>query len=191
MNSLVRTFILGLAAAALSTAQSDPGVRGGTPGAGGPLPGLTVQQLAPFNEAKAVFQEVDSVAGTISGEDGKGLGPGFNMNSCVGGHKHPADAGSSPARGLAIIDFDYVDTSGEPADQSAVHRQRLQALMAVLLGDLAAAFRLVPVACGAAPCTLAAASGVNIPAGEPAAGEPAGGGLAGGLSAGAGAVFGM
>jgi hypothetical protein len=71
----------------------------------------------------------------------------------------PAFADASPAEagglGLAVIDFTYVDTSGEPADQTAAHERRLQALMTALRRDLAAdgPFRLVPVSCGSVPCT--------------------------------------
>jgi hypothetical protein len=57
--------------------------------------------------------------------------------------------------GLAIIDFTYVDTSGEPTDQTAAHQRRLQALVAALRRDLAAEgqFHIVPVSCGPVPCT--------------------------------------
>ena len=93
---LIRITILLFSLTTLALTQIDPGVRGGTPGAGGPLPGLTAQQLNTFNAAKAIFDQVNSVLGDIPGETGEGLGPGFNMNSCVGCHKHPADGGSSP-----------------------------------------------------------------------------------------------
>ena len=43
------------------------------------------------------FMEVDSVSGTISGEDGAGLGPTFNGNSCAQCHAFPVVGGSSPA----------------------------------------------------------------------------------------------
>jgi len=76
---------------------TDPGVRGGAAGAGGPLTGLTAAQLAQFNSTQATFAEVDSVSGTIPGEGGAGLGPGFNMNSCSGCHAFPASGGASPA----------------------------------------------------------------------------------------------
>jgi CxxC motif-containing protein (DUF1111 family) len=75
----------------------DPGVRSGNPGAGGPISGLSAQQLALFQSVRNTFQEVDSVSGTITGEAGSGLGPGFNMNSCSGCHNAPAIGGSSPA----------------------------------------------------------------------------------------------
>jgi len=69
---------------------TDPGVRGGPAGAGGPLPGLSPAELAFFNAAETNrFEDVDAVA--------NGLGPGFNLNSCSGCHAQPATGGSSPA----------------------------------------------------------------------------------------------
>ncbi len=78
-------------------AQHDPGVRGGPAGAGGPLAGLNSDEVNFFNSAKDRFQEVDSVSGTLPGEAGVGLGPGFNSNSCSSCHAAPAIGGSSPA----------------------------------------------------------------------------------------------
>ena len=83
--------------ATLIQPAKDPGVRGGAPGAGTALSGLTPAQLAQFQAAQAVFAEVDSVSGTMPGETGSGLGPSFNMNSCAGCHAFPAPGGSSPA----------------------------------------------------------------------------------------------
>ncbi len=74
----------------------DPGVRGGPPGAGGALSKLTPQQQAMAAAGLVFFNEVDSVSGTVPGESGGGLGPGFNMNSCAGCHAFPAVGGSSP-----------------------------------------------------------------------------------------------
>ena len=68
---------------------TDPGVRGGPAGAGGPLPGLTSQELEFFQQGFAAFTEVDGVP--------DGLGPRFNLDSCAGCHLHPAIGGSSPA----------------------------------------------------------------------------------------------
>lgn len=65
--------------------------------AGGPIAGLTANQLAFFNEGLDIFSEIDSVTGTEPGTGSKGLGPRFNMNSCVGCHAQPAPGGSSPA----------------------------------------------------------------------------------------------
>jgi CxxC motif-containing protein (DUF1111 family) len=70
-------------------APVDPGVRGGDPGAGGPLPGLSDLERGYFDVAKDVFQEVDA------GPDG--LGPRFNLDSCSGCHSQPSIGGTSPA----------------------------------------------------------------------------------------------
>ena len=75
----------------------DPGVRGGAPGAGGPIAGLTVQESKFFQDGQNRFTETDSVSGTVAGEAGSGLGPRFNLNSCVGCHTQPAVGGTSPA----------------------------------------------------------------------------------------------
>jgi CxxC motif-containing protein (DUF1111 family) len=83
-------------AAACSFGQNDPGPRAGTAGAGGFFPGLNAREQAFFNQALSVFQEVDSVSGTIPGESGSGLGPTFNGNSCAMCHAQPAAGGSSP-----------------------------------------------------------------------------------------------
>jgi CxxC motif-containing protein (DUF1111 family) len=66
----------------------DPGVRGGAPGAGGPLPGLSQNELNFFKAATDVFNEVETVA--------QGLGPRFNLDSCGGCHIQPSAGGSSP-----------------------------------------------------------------------------------------------
>jgi CxxC motif-containing protein (DUF1111 family) len=75
-----------------STGQqpTDPGVRGGAPGAGGPLPGLSTDQLNFFTNAQAVFNKVDGVPAP------GGLGPVFNLNSCGGCHAQPATGGVGP-----------------------------------------------------------------------------------------------
>jgi len=87
---------LAQAAGATFAGPRDPGVRGGPAGAGGPLAGLNTGEKAFFAATKDVFQEIDSVSGTIAGEDGKGLGPRFNMNSCSGCHAQPDVGGTSP-----------------------------------------------------------------------------------------------
>src|SRR5258708_26066559 len=78
-------------------AQTDPGPRGGAASAGGAFAALSANEKAFFTAALAVFREVDSVSGTITGEPGVGLGPTFNMNSCSGCHAQPATGGTSPA----------------------------------------------------------------------------------------------
>jgi hypothetical protein len=72
-----------------SSAARDPGVRGGSAGAGAPLSGLTETELAFFNAGLGEFVEAEDVA--------DGLGPTMNLNSCAGCHLHPAVGGTSPA----------------------------------------------------------------------------------------------
>src|SRR3989442_15895778 len=85
---LLGTVIMVGAAGAQFVAR-DPGVRGGGPGAGAHLPGLTASQRAFFDVGSDEFQEVDGL--------GEGLGPRFNLDSCVGCHSQPAVGGTSPA----------------------------------------------------------------------------------------------
>lgn len=72
----------------------DPGVRGGPPGAGGPLPGLTADETAFFLDGRARFAEIEAVQGTAN----NGLGPRFNSNQCLSCHAQPAIGGTSPAQ---------------------------------------------------------------------------------------------
>jgi len=115
---------------ALAQTPVDPGVRGGTAGAGCYLPGLDSTETSFFFAAGGRFGEVDSVSNTIDDaavavgvppgtatgkltlcpgaapagvtpvttarQEGSGLGPGFNQNSCAGCHAQPAVGGSSP-----------------------------------------------------------------------------------------------
>ena len=104
----------------------DPGPRGGPPGAGAPLapvppnpddpaeqaqagaaclsttsnttpaPGLTPAEKLACEQAILRFEEIDSVSGTLPGEEGLGLGPVFNGNSCAMCHSEPGVLGSSP-----------------------------------------------------------------------------------------------
>jgi CxxC motif-containing protein (DUF1111 family) len=68
---------------------NDPGIRGGDPGAGGPIANLTGRQLDFFNAGKEDFEDVEVVA--------DGLGPRMNLDSCAGCHAQPATGGTSPA----------------------------------------------------------------------------------------------
>ncbi len=72
-----------------SSRSLDPGVRGGKPGAGDPLPGLTPNQELFFKRGLAEFAEADDVE--------EGLGPTMNLDSCGGCHAQPATGGTSPA----------------------------------------------------------------------------------------------
>jgi CxxC motif-containing protein (DUF1111 family) len=86
----------GGAGAPAQAAATDPGPRGGAPGAGGALQGLGAAELKFFKAALAQFTTIDSVTGSIAGESGSGLGPRFNGNVCSACHNHPAIGGSSP-----------------------------------------------------------------------------------------------
>src|SRR5689334_3999619 len=101
-------FLLMMLFPLLSLAQSDPGVRGGGAAAGGPLSSVAANSptniLNFFNQGKTAFQEIDSVSGTIAGEDGKGLGPRYNSRSCAACHAQPAVGGTAPATNPQIGD---------------------------------------------------------------------------------------
>ena len=82
---------------ALSQTKSnavDPGVRGGAPGAGGPLPGLTTDETAFFQDGQGRFAETE----VVQGGSNNGLGPRFNSNQCLSCHAQPAGGGTSPAK---------------------------------------------------------------------------------------------
>jgi hypothetical protein len=50
---------------------------------------------------------------------------------------------------VSVDEFNYIDTSNEPADQTAVHEKRLRAFMTALRDDVTAdrRFELVPSSC--------------------------------------------
>ena len=101
----------GAPAAALSGVH-DPGPRGGSPGAGGPLPGLSKTELVLFNEGLFRASELEATCDTCSDvppgtvippgsppdtTNSAGLGGRFNSDQCLACHSHPAAGGTSPA----------------------------------------------------------------------------------------------
>jgi len=80
------------------TGVVDPGVRGGAPGSGGPLPGLTADELSFFTDGRARFLDVEAVTGTAN----NGLGPRFNSNQCAACHAQPDIGGTSPVPNPSI-----------------------------------------------------------------------------------------
>jgi len=74
----------------------DPGVRAGSVGAGFPLSTLNGSQQQYFEDGFVRFVEFDSVDGSLAGEPGHGLGPGYNATSCGGCHSQPFAGGTSP-----------------------------------------------------------------------------------------------
>jgi len=71
------------------TRAKDPGVRGGMPGAGGPIAGLSSTEQAFFELGLEDFNEAEDVA--------DGVGPRMNLDGCGGCHAQPAVGGTSPA----------------------------------------------------------------------------------------------
>jgi len=68
-----------------------------------------------------------------------------------------AGGGPSPVA-IAVPDLVYVDTSGEPRDQTQEHAARIRRFSDALRGDLErnGKFRIVTPQCGAAPCAASA-----------------------------------
>lgn len=83
------------------------------------------------------------------------------------------DGGSAPqVIGIAIVDFDYIDTSGEQQDQTAAHQKRLHDFMRALRRDLAKSgkYRVVPVTCRPDPCSIAGSNPSDLQKASRAAG---------------------
>ena len=76
------------------SAPTDPGVRGGAAGAGGPLQGLTADETAFFLDGQARFAEIE----VVNKGANNGLGPRFNSNQCFSCHSQPNMGGTSPAK---------------------------------------------------------------------------------------------
>jgi len=71
--------------------------------------------------------------------------------------------GAGPARAaepvaLAVADFDYTDTSGEPTDQAQAHAARLRQFEQEIRDALAASgrYRIVTLECAQPPCSAGA-----------------------------------
>jgi CxxC motif-containing protein (DUF1111 family) len=73
-------------------------VRGGAPGAGTPLKGLTADETAFFQDGQARFADVE----VVQNGPNIGLGPRFNSNQCLSCHAQPAPGGTSPAQNPLI-----------------------------------------------------------------------------------------
>src|SRR5208282_3038964 len=80
------------------SAAVDPGVRGGPPGAGTPLKGLTADETAFFQDGQARFAEIEVVTNGAN----TGLGPRFNSNQCLSCHAQPSIGGTSPTQNPLI-----------------------------------------------------------------------------------------
>jgi CxxC motif-containing protein (DUF1111 family) len=121
-----------LSGPASAQAPTDPGPRpltatqaalnGTTPKTQLSLSGENVATMDPntqkfFAQATVRFQEVDSVSGAITTpfpEDGSGLGPRFNSNSCASCHVFPTVGGSSPPETFTTTDISGRTITGNP-----------------------------------------------------------------------------
>jgi CxxC motif-containing protein (DUF1111 family) len=83
--------------AAANAAAADPGLRPAstTDTFGNPVPGLTTDQTTLFFNGQASFKELEQVT--------DGLGPRFNLDSCVGCHAFPTHGGSAPAVNPQVV----------------------------------------------------------------------------------------
>jgi hypothetical protein len=75
------------------------------------------------------------------------------------------DAGAKVQGGaIAVIDFDYLDTSGEVRDQRKEHEARLTAFAGALRSDLAkgSQFQVVTPVCRPEPCSLTSTTVPNL-----------------------------
>jgi hypothetical protein len=79
----------------------------------------------------------------------------LGLAAALPGQRAQADLATTQPVALAVLDLAYVDTSGEPTDQTAAHQRRAAAFVSDLRRDLAAGgrYRIVPIVCGADPCT--------------------------------------
>ena len=105
-----RAALIAIPFTVICLAQKDPGVRGGPPGAGGPIKGLQVNELALYYEGVARVTQLEAVCdtcndvtlGSDTGEDpnlatltnSSGLGARFNGDQCSVCHQQPAIGGS-------------------------------------------------------------------------------------------------
>ncbi len=74
--------------------------------------------------------------------------------TALGGLRAQADVAPTQPAALAVLNLDYVDTSGEPTDQTVAHQRRAADFVSALQRDLAAngQYRIVPMSCGSGPC---------------------------------------
>jgi hypothetical protein len=105
-----RFALAAIVCASVCLAQKDPGVRSGPPAAGGPIAGLTSNELALFNEGRKRMTQLEAVCddcsdmplGSDTGQDpnlatitnSSGLGARFNADQCSVCHQQPAIGGS-------------------------------------------------------------------------------------------------
>ncbi|HEV2991452.1 MAG TPA: di-heme oxidoredictase family protein [Candidatus Angelobacter sp.] len=95
--SVITFALAAIVLAGMVFAQTDPGVQGGNRGTGAALASVASDAglAAFFSDGQKRFQDVESVSGSPTGNNG--LGPRFNSNSCSSCHAQPAVGGTGPA----------------------------------------------------------------------------------------------
>ena len=98
----------------------DPGVRTAPTDNGPPvpLPGLGADELAFFEDGLARFNTIEVVSGALPNQ-GNGLGPRFNSNSCASCHSQPYVGRQQPRSKPA---HRHRDRGGSDQRDSLVHR---------------------------------------------------------------------
>ena len=85
-----RHVLMSVATAVSGDGASDPGVRGGAPGAGSAVSRTSLAMRSFFEVGLEDFEEAEGVA--------DGMGPRFNLDGCAGCHLQPAVGGSFARR---------------------------------------------------------------------------------------------
>ena len=69
-----------------------------------------------------------------------------------------------PRTTIAVVSFDYLDTSGESRDQAAFHTERISELARSLRADLESSksFKVVSITCTPEPCSLTGSDPAEI-----------------------------
>src|SRR5215470_12931582 len=108
----------------------------------------------PSRAARGCSHEGRPAAGFESRRAAMAVGAAILLGAALFVAAQPVHAADGDPIAIAVLDFDYVDTSGEVRDQREVHAARLQRFAAALRNDLAQSgkFRIVSPDCGAAPC---------------------------------------
>src|SRR4051812_2489796 len=84
-----------------------------------------------------------------------GIAVAFGLASLLMSGPARSDQPAAVPIAIAVADFDYTDTSGEPIDQQAEHQARLKAFAGAIRADLArdGRYRIVTLACPQPPCS--------------------------------------
>ena len=78
----------------------------------------------------------------------------LGLTATLGGRGRAGRVAPTQPAALAVLNLDYIDTSGEPTDQTSAHQRRAADFVSALQRDLAAngQYRVVSMSCGSEPC---------------------------------------